>query len=199
MGEMVWADRPDGGQVRFDPDLCVRFPLRARDEDHPKNYLFHKPEGDLWIYVEERIEFRAVGDYHVLLGRSLVPTVQRSCRIVNREEAREMSREAGLDIAESEWAGGGSLPPKHPESGWGIAERESDGQICDALRAIGHRLTTSELLSVMNQSSMNPSESTVKKRLATMVKEGRLTNDPKARPRGYGLPEWTGSFGSDGS
>jgi hypothetical protein len=79
-------------------------------------------------------------------------------------------------------------------------ERESDRQIIETLRAVGHRLTTTELIDEMAQRGLNPSDSTVKKRLAAMVKNGQLTNDPKAKPRGYGLPEWRdGSSGSAGS
>jgi hypothetical protein len=48
----------------------------------------------------------------------------------------------------------------------------------------------------MYKRGLEPSESTVKKRLAQLVKDRRLTNDPKARPKGYGLPEWSGSSGS---
>jgi hypothetical protein len=75
-------------------------------------------------------------------------------------------------------------------------EREPDRQIIETLRAVGHRLTTKKLLAKMSDRKLNPAESTVKKRLAEMVKNRRLTNDPKARPRGYGLPEWIGSSGS---
>jgi hypothetical protein len=76
-------------------------------------------------------------------------------------------------------------------AGWAI-----DHLIVDTLRAVGHRLTTSQLLSEMVKRGERPSESTVKKRLAAMVTDGRLTNDQKARPKGYGLPEWTSSPGS---
>src|SRR5262245_43422234 len=64
-----------------------------------------------------------------------------------------------------------------------------DEQIISALKAVGHRLTTTKLLSKMDSlNSENFSESTVKKRLATMVLENRLTNDRKGEPPGYGLP-----------
>jgi hypothetical protein len=78
----------------------------------------------------------------------------------------------------------------------GPPDRDSDRQIIDTLRAIGHRLTTAKLLREMSNRGLNPSESTIKKRLAVLTKSHRLTNDPKAKPRGYGLPEWHGSFGS---
>jgi hypothetical protein len=72
-----------------------------------------------------------------------------------------------------------------------------DGQIISTLKVVGHRLTTTELLSEMkNRNSEDFSESTVKKRLAKMVLENRLTNDRKGEPPGYGLPEWGGSPGS---
>lgn len=78
-------------------------------------------------------------------------------------------------------------------------DRESDRLIEKTLRTVGHRLTTTALIAEMEKLELNPSESTVKKRLAAMVKENRLDNKPKAKPKGYGLPEWDGSFGSTGS
>src|SRR6516225_2320559 len=109
MGEMVWADRPDGGQVGFDPERCVRFPLRPEIEDYPKPYLYYRPEDDLWIYAEERIQYTfEKGTHWHPAGPTSVPFVKRSCRIVTREKARDMSREAGLHITELEQAGGGS-------------------------------------------------------------------------------------------
>jgi hypothetical protein len=75
-------------------------------------------------------------------------------------------------------------------------ERKCDRQIIETLRAVGHRLTTSKVLSAMEKRGSIPSESTVKKRLAVMAGDGRLTKDPNANPKGYGLPEWNGSSGS---
>jgi len=74
---------------------------------------------------------------------------------------------------------------------------ESERQIVETLQAVGHRLTTKKLLGEMSKRKLIPSESTVKKRSAEMVKIGRLTKDPKAKPPGYGLPEW--GLGSSGS
>jgi hypothetical protein len=93
----------------------------------------------------------------------------------------------------------GIPPSRGPSFARADAVRESDLQIIDTLRAVGHRLTTTKLLSAMTGRGLNPSESTVKKRLAGLVKGRRLTRDPKASPRGYGLPEWDGSSGSGGS
>jgi hypothetical protein len=77
------------------------------------------------------------------------------------------------------------------------ASTKSECEILKTLRAIGHRLTTKLLIDAMAAIELNPSESTVKKRLAAMMKEGRLDNDPKTKPPGYGLPEWRrGSAGS---
>jgi hypothetical protein len=78
-------------------------------------------------------------------------------------------------------------------------ERKPDRQIIETLRAVGHRLTTTQLLEEMSKRELHPAESTIKKRLAVMTGDGRLNNDPKAKPRGYGLPEWNGSSGSRGS
>jgi len=77
---------------------------------------------------------------------------------------------------------------------------ESECQIVSTLRDVGHRCTTQGLLSEMRSRGLDPAESTVKKRLARMTKEVRLHKDPKAKPPGYGLPEWgVGSIGSSGS
>jgi hypothetical protein len=81
----------------------------------------------------------------------------------------------------------------------GHTERKSDREILETLKAVGRRLTTRKLLAEMGQRGLFPAESTVKKRLAELVKGQRLINDPHARPRGYGLPEWSGSSGSRGS
>jgi hypothetical protein len=80
-----------------------------------------------------------------------------------------------------------------------LPERESVREIIETLRDVGHRLTTTKLVKVMEKRGLNPAESTVKKRLAELVRTRRLDNDPKAKPRGYGLPEWNGSSGSRGS
>jgi hypothetical protein len=75
-----------------------------------------------------------------------------------------------------------------------------DQEIIDTLRSVRHRCTTMKLIDEMATRALDPSESTVKKRLAAMVKEHRLTKDPRAEPPGYGLPEWAdGSSGSVGS
>jgi hypothetical protein len=74
-----------------------------------------------------------------------------------------------------------------------FSEREIDNQIFEALRHKGHRLTTLKLLKAMEEVGGATSESTLKKRLAQLVKAKRLDNSPKAKPRGYGLPKWNGS------
>jgi hypothetical protein len=77
------------------------------------------------------------------------------------------------------------------------ARPESQRQIIETLRRVGHRLTTTKLLAEMERAGLDPALSTVKKYLAEMVKGRRLDNDPKAKPPGYGLSEW--SPGSSGS
>jgi hypothetical protein len=57
MGETVWADRPNGGQVPFDPDTCERFPLQADDWPRHSLYLHRKPGGAVLIYAEEPVVF----------------------------------------------------------------------------------------------------------------------------------------------
>jgi len=68
--------------------------------------------------------------------------------------------------------------------------------IISVLRSAGHRLTTSQILNALDKRYMTWGESTVKAKLAEMVRDGTLTNDPNARPQGYGLPEWSGGSGN---
>jgi hypothetical protein len=82
----------------------------------------------------------------------------------------------------------------------GSTQRPSDIEILETIRAVNHRCTTMKLLTEMTLRKLSPSPSTVKKRLAALVKAKQLNNDPKANPRGYGLPEWnSGSSGSSSS
>lgn len=52
------------------------------------------------------------------------------------------------------------------------------------------RLTTSKILQELRAHDLYWGESTVKRSLADMVREGELTNRSGVRPRGYGLPSW---------
>jgi hypothetical protein len=103
---------------------------------------------------------------------------------ITRAEADRFAERCGVTIS-------GSKSPETDPSDW-----EVDPQIIETLRTIGHRLTTKALLAEMSKRGLDPSGSTVKKRLAKLADDGRLTKDPKARPRGYGLPEWHGSSSS---
>jgi len=87
---------------------------------------------------------------------------------------------------------------RRPNTAVDLADRKFDRQIIETLKTVGHRLTTTKLNAEMNKREWT-SDSTLKKRLAELVKDGRLNNDPRARPRGYGLPEWISSSGSGGS
>ena len=62
--------------------------------------------------------------------------------------------------------------------------------VLDALRAAGHRMTTTQLLAALERADKVWGESTVRMALARMVDSGELTNRSDVRPRGYGLPEW---------
>jgi hypothetical protein len=92
-----------------------------------------------------------------------------------------------------------AAPPSALSRDSTLTELDSDRVILETLRAVGHRVTTSELLTEMTKRDLSPSDSTVKKRLAQMVKDRRVDNKPKAKPKGYGLPGWNGSVGSSGS
>ena len=77
---------------------------------------------------------------------------------------------------------GGPVTPTH---------RESECQIVSTLRDVGHRCTTTELIREMDKRKLQPSDSTVKKRLAEMVKERRLDKD--RRPNRQGTASRSGS------
>src|SRR5947209_14186300 len=62
----------------------------------------------------------------------------------------------------------------------------------EVLREAGHRLTQSQILTLLAERGYLDGESTVKLALAQMSRDGRLTKDPDGNPRGYGLPEWNG-------
>jgi hypothetical protein len=53
-----------------------------------------------------------------------------------------------------------------------------------------HRLTTRPILRGLQARNLIWGESTVKRALAEMVRDGELTNRSDVRPRGYGLPGW---------
>jgi hypothetical protein len=76
---------------------------------------------------------------------------------------------------------------------------EADDQIVQTIRKAGERLTTDQLLYAMQGLGLSAKESTVKKRLAALVENKTLTNDPRAKPRGYGLPEWNSQIKSSHS
>lgn len=59
------------------------------------------------------------------------------------------------------------------------------------LEESGHRLSRTRMLAEMTRRGAEVSERTVAADLALLVEEGTLDNDARARPPGYGLPEWT--------
>jgi hypothetical protein len=109
-------------------------------------------------------------------------------RIDRLETARDILRDVLDGLVSNARANRSESPPT-----------PADQEIVETLRSVGHRLTTIPLIEAMQKRGLIPSESTVKKRLAVMVDDGRLDNDPHGRPRGYGLPEWNGPSGSSGS
>jgi hypothetical protein len=112
-------------------------------------------------------------------------------RILSEQEAKAKFEAAGLSFP---------FELKAPSKEKIPSQHKSDQEILETLRGVGHRLTTNRLIDAMSERGLNPAESTVKKRLAEMVRDGLLTNDPTVNPRGYGLPEWVdGSHSSSGS
>ena len=68
---------------------------------------------------------------------------------------------------------------------------DEEQAIIDLIRSVGHRLTTSQLLSEFEHRGQIKAESTIKLKLGRMVRAGLLTNRQDVRPpKGYGLPEW---------
>src|SRR5262249_24885627 len=65
-----------------------------------------------------------------------------------------------------------------------------DDQSVGTLRQAGQHLTTGEPMDKMSELGLDPKLSTVKQRGAALVRTGRLINNRKAKPPGYGLPEW---------
>lgn len=67
---------------------------------------------------------------------------------------------------------------------------EAQERIVQVIREKGHRLTTIEVFEELARSKL-PSLGMTKQNLAELVRRQILTNDIHARPRGYGLPEWS--------
>jgi hypothetical protein len=64
---------------------------------------------------------------------------------------------------------GGGVPSDKTQSDWAV-----DDQIRETLKTVARRLSTTKLISEMNGRGLTVSVSTVKKRLALMVREKRL-------------------------
>ena len=67
----------------------------------------------------------------------------------------------------------------------------TEKNIMALIREIGHRMTTGEIVSAMEERRGPTSEGMTKQRLADLVRRGLLTNRSDTTPRGYGLPEWS--------
>ena len=101
MARIIRAERPDGSRIPVDLDTCIEHPLS--NDGVRKRILHHKPAearpgiaepvDDLWVYQE------LVWGMSVRNNRPYRPQeTQSECRIVTREEARKMFREAGKDV-----------------------------------------------------------------------------------------------------
>lgn len=58
------------------------------------------------------------------------------------------------------------------------------------LKDVGHRLTTTEILNELGRRGKDWSDSWVKAKLSEMTEDGLIDNSQKAKPKGYGMPEW---------
>ncbi len=97
-GDTVRAERPGGGRIPVDLASWTEFPLPC--EAHQRRLLYCDPEATVWVYREQnwtvrwrRLDALGTGANHP--DRSWADAI---CRIVNREEAAAMFREAGLAI-----------------------------------------------------------------------------------------------------
>jgi hypothetical protein len=106
--------------------------------------------------------------------------------------ARQRGHLAGVIILFSD---GHSIQYGPPPAAW-TAARGADSlshckrDITRVLYETGHCLTTRPILQALEARSLLWGESTVKRALAEMVRDGELTNRSDVRPRGYGLPAW---------
>jgi hypothetical protein len=169
----------------------------------PLHWEFRPGKGRFDFWCEDFIWSCDVGNGKVIHFRKPDPhgICEKECpdlddpekfRVVTMAEADAMVREVGMSIP-PELAKSTADPPTPIKS-------DTDRQIVETLRSVGCRLSTTRLISEMAKRGSNPSEQYIKKRLSAMVKTGQLDNDSKAKPRGYGLPEWrVGSSGSVGS
>lgn len=66
-------------------------------------------------------------------------------------------------------------------------ENPTEKEIVEALRKVGHRMTTDVLLT----KAIGGTTSYAKGVLANLVRRGVLNNRSDVRPRGYGFPDWT--------
>jgi hypothetical protein len=148
-------------------DQCLGRVLIYADEPWPENRLvFYRVPGDRWVRHEV---------YHY----------PPDDPVDAWDEVPRAEVEHQLSLV------GKTLPRKAEASRW-----EVDSRIIDTLKLVNCRLTTTQLQQEMKRRGLVVSPSTIKKRLAAMVKERRLISDLKANPPGYGLPEWNGSPGT---
>lgn len=182
--ERYWPGRRNQGEhlvFTYDDEWIVFRDDQGDEEpdavDSARNRELSEREAVVWL--EDNDHFLP----SVLRGRSLAGQV--------RARTPRDSANVGAETVAVRTQQKGAEPSRRPERVW-----EADEQIRCTLEAVGQRLTTTELLSKMAAIYPGVSDSTVKKRLSLMVREKRLTNEQKIRPRGYGLPEWDSSFGS---
>jgi hypothetical protein len=62
-------------------------------------------------------------------------------------------------------------------------------EILKVVREAGKRMTGVLIFEALTERGIRTNDRTVNGHLADMVKDGTLTNDQKAKPPGYGLPE----------
>jgi hypothetical protein len=91
MSHVIRADRPDGVRIPFDLDSAFEFEIK-NDVYYIASLCF-KPEADPCVYRVQQVAYDAEDK------DCCRPMLwERWCRIVTKEEAREICREAGKPI-----------------------------------------------------------------------------------------------------
>ena len=127
---------------------------------------------------------------------SLPPSEWESAVAETLRNAFARTRDRGRPVGMTIWFSDGSFVHHSPSPGERTAARGADTlsqckrDITRVLYETNHRLTTRPILQGLQARNLIWGESTVKRALAEMVRDGELTNRSDVRPRGYGLPAW---------
>ncbi len=124
------------------------------------------------------------GEWEPVLARTLHSALDRTLQGQRRLVCVTLwfSDKSGVQF----YAGSGGSP----EAGHMDDLSQCKQAITRVLHDVNHRLTTNKVIEELQGRNLLWGESTVKRALAEMVREGELNNRRSPRPRGYGLPGW---------